>query len=341
LGDAVLLAHVFPRFTRLATPGEPICLVLRHDAAKMAFLFRGQASVECVDYDRFQHSFLFRRATMKRLGATRWRIVIDTDFLRHPLRDERLVKKLKADEKLAMEPRAWPKYDRQLARNRAIYSRLFESGPDHLDKVVRWSNFANWIAGTGEPPPTARLPDERLPTPAAPTGRPFVVLIPFSAVPGKQSLPDVFIDIVRRLPSEIDVVVAGAPDDPAKNPDFVPLLALPRVRYEASDFERLAPRLRAARLVIAVDTAAMHLAVALGTRTLCLASAAYVNEIVPYAPEITPPNVRFLWTPIDCAGCLGNCILPPEENRFPCVARLPSEHVLGAVDHMLAVAAVR
>jgi len=78
-----------------------------------------------------------------------------------------------------------------------------------------------------------------------------------------------------------------------------------------------------------------------GAPTLCLASAAYVNEIVPYAREITPANVRFLWTPIECAGCLGACILEPEEGRFPCVARLPAEQVLGAVDYMLAVSAVR
>ena len=272
LGDAVLLAHVLPRFVSLAQPGEPVSLVLRHDAARMEFLFRGLATVEVVDYDRFRHSFLYRRATVKRLNAIRWRLVIDTDYLRHPKRDEKLVKRIRADRKVAMEPRAWTKYDRALRKNRATYDRLYDSGPAHLDKVVRWSNFANWLAGTAAPLPVARLPDERLPPPA-PAVRPFVVLVPFSAVPDKQALPDLFVDLVRRLPSELDIVVVGAPDDPAKNPEYAPLFALPRVTFDASDFERLAPRLRAARLVISVDTAAMHLAVAVGGPTPCLASA--------------------------------------------------------------------
>jgi hypothetical protein len=340
LGDAVLLAHVFPRFARLAHAGERVTLLLRHDVAKMAFLFKGMAEVESVDYERFQRSFFFRRRIVKRLDAQGWRLIVNTDFLRHPRRDEALIKKLTANEKVWMEPRAWPKYAKELSRNRALYTRLFESGPLHVDKVVRWSNYANWISGTHEAPPVVLLPSERLPAPKQ-SARSFVVLIPFSAVREKQALPDVFIDIVRRLASDIDVVVAGAPGEAARNPDYAQLLSLPRVTYDDSDFEKLVPKLRAARLVISVDTATMHLAVAVGAPTLVLASAAYVNEIVPYASAITPPNVRFLWTPIECAGCLGACALPREEERFPCVARLPSEQVLGAVDYMIAVSAVR
>ena len=39
LGDAVLLAQVFGRFRKLAENGEKITILMRNDAAKMAFLF--------------------------------------------------------------------------------------------------------------------------------------------------------------------------------------------------------------------------------------------------------------------------------------------------------------
>jgi hypothetical protein len=99
LGDAVLLAHVFPRFAGLARPGERVTLVLRRDARKMAFLFGGLANVEHVDYDRYARSFWHRRTVHKHLGARPWRIIVNTDFLRHPRRDERLIKALPADER--------------------------------------------------------------------------------------------------------------------------------------------------------------------------------------------------------------------------------------------------
>jgi hypothetical protein len=80
----------------------------------------------------------------------------------------------------------------------------------------------------------------------------------------------------------------------------------------------------------------MHLAVAAGASTLCLASAAYVGEIVPYAPEITPDNVRFLYQSMPCEGCLGDCHLPTEQNMYPCLARLSKETVLATVKELMA-----
>jgi ADP-heptose:LPS heptosyltransferase len=339
LGDAVMLAHVFPRFAALAKPGERVTLVLRRDARKMAFLFDGLATVEHVDYDKYARSFFHRRAVHKQFGARRWRLIVNTDFLRHPRRDERLIKSLPADEKLAMLARSWAKYDAELARNEAIYARLFASGPVLLDKVVRWHRFADWLTGTAQAPTPVRFAPEnlgdRLPEPAK-IDKPLALLIPFSAVREKQASPELFAAIARSLPADTDIVIPGAPDDLARNADYTTLLDLPRVRFEVCDFETLARLMRAAQIVVSVDTAAMHLAVAMNAPTLCLASAAYVGEIVPYAAEITPSNVRFVYTPMACQGCLGACSLPKEDGRFPCVARLSRNDVLREMDRLLA-----
>ena len=66
--------------------------------------------------------------------------------------------------------------------------------------------------------------------------------------------------------------------------------------------------------------------------------AAYVGEIVPYAAEIKPRNVTFLYTPMDCAGCLGNCSRPLEAGMFACVAALESAAAVDAVGAILAAA---
>ena len=124
--------------------------------------------------------------------------------------------------------------------------------------------------------------------------------------------------------------------DLTSNPQFQSLLELPGVTFDDRAFEDLVPMLRAARLVLSVDTALMHLAVAVGAPTVCLASAAYVDEIVPYDPAITPPNARFVHHSVPCEGCLGNCILAAENGMFPCVARLDEDQILAAAHSMLA-----
>ena len=141
---------------------------------------------------------------------------------------------------------------------------------------------------------------------------------------------------MEHLKGDYDFVVASAPNDLETNPEYVSLANVPGVSFDNSLFEDLAPKLKRARLVVSVDTAAMHLAAALGAPTLCLASAAYVNEITPYAAEITPDNVRFVYHSMECEGCLGSCPLPPEAGRFPCVARLDISDILKTIDELLA-----
>ena len=321
LGDAVLLAHVWPRFRALAGPGEPVTLVLRQDAARMKFLFGGDVVVRAVDFHRLRRGFFYRRRVFAEIYALNVRLALSADYLRHPWLDEALVAAAGAPEMAAMIARPWPKYQDALDRNRRRYSRTFESGPRVRDKIVRWTDFANWLAGRNDPPPQARLPDAGLPPPATVTA-PLVIIQPFSAVQRKQVRPELWRAVIAALPREAEIRITGSAGDFALHPEYRELLDPPRVQFDDATFAELAPRLRAASLVVSVDTALLHLAIAVGAPTLGLASAAYVGEIVPYDPAVIPPRVRFLYADMPCAGCLGDCPFPPERGMYPCVARL-------------------
>jgi hypothetical protein len=334
LGDTVLLAHVLPRFLRLAAAGEPATVLLRRDAAKMAFLFPPGTAVESVDYGRLLGSLAYRRRTFARLRGANFRRVVSLDYLRHPLLDEALIGACGA-EAAAMEPRPWPKHDARLKANRALYARLYDSGPPVRDKVARWADYAGWLTGVREAPPIARLDAALLPPPAA-LPAPTVLIQPFSAVAAKQSRPALYRRLIEALPAGHRVRLLGAPGDIERNPEFAALLALPGVSFDGAGFAELVPTLRAAALVVSVDTALMHLAVAVGAPTLCLASAAYVGEIVPYAPEVAPPNMAVVYHDMPCRSCLGACRLPPEDGMFPCVARLDGDAAVAAALGLLA-----
>ena len=165
--------------------------------------------------------------------------------------------------------------------------------------------------------------------------RPLIILAPFSAEKSKQSPAGLFEKILDHLRDDFDVALTGASGDLRANPQFESLLAATNVTFDDSSFEALAPRLCAASLVIAADTATMHLAVALGAPTLCLASAAYVGEIVPYAAEISPANAHFLYQPMDCQGCLGACVHPLEAGMYHCVAALDADKVIETIESIL------
>ncbi|NQU56289.1 MAG: lipopolysaccharide heptosyltransferase family protein [Rhodospirillales bacterium] len=335
LGDTVLFAHVVARFLKLAEKDERVTVLLRADAMKMAFLFPDGINFLAVDFGRLRKNMAYRKKVMENLFQDHYRLLVHTDFLRHPDLDEALVAAAMPTEAVAMKARPWRKYDTRLNANRRLYGRLFDSGPAHVNKVLRWSRFADWLTGTESPPPMAVLASTGL-APAAAKGAPTVVIQPFSAVKQKQPPPALYAQIIDSLPSGARVVITGAPGDIEKNPSYEELLNLPGVEFDDSVFAELVPLLRSADLVISVDTALMHLAVAVGAPTLCLASAAYVGEIVPYDPVITPDKVRFIYRAMPCEGCLGDCIFPPENGMYPCVAGLDSKDVLAGVTEMMA-----
>ncbi len=331
LGDTVLFALVLPRFLSLAQAGETVTVLLRSDAAKMAFLFPPGVEVRTVDFKRFGRQGRYRLTTLAEMRDAHYRIVVSTDYLRHPYLDEALIRACACPDSFAMTPRPWPKHDRALTRNRSLYSRLFEAGEPRRDKVLRWTAFADWLTGTIEPPPRIRLPEALLPPPVKPE-RPTIMLQPFSAVTRKQSPPSLYLALMEALPDH-DFVLLGAPNDLTRNPEFVDLLD--RAEFDSSPFQELLPRLRGADLVVSVDTALMHLAAAAGVPTLCLASAAYVGEIVPYADDTKPDNVMFVTCLMPCEGCLGACDRPEESGMYPCVARIDRDMVVGMARVML------
>jgi len=334
LGDTVLFAQVVERFLDLAKDGEPVTVVLRSDAMKMAFAMPPGIQAMGVDFHRLRQDLNYRRGITDSLFNAHYRLVVHTDYLRHPDLDEALVAAAQAPEAIAMEPRRWDKYDSRLRNNRRLYSRLFESGPPQLNKILRWARFADWLCGAERPILTMRLADELL-VPAATLDVPPVVIQPFSAVKEKQSPPALYQRLIKSLPKGTRVVITGTRQDLEVNAEYKLLLELPGVELDDSVFEDLVPLLRAARLVISVDTALMHLAVAVGAPTLCLASAAFVGEIVPYDSAVAPLNARFIYHSMPCEGCLGSCIHPLEKGMFPCVARLDIDYIVDDVRRLI------
>lgn len=320
--DMVFLSAVLPRFMATAREGERVTLLLRPDAAGMAFLFPRSLALKRVDLARLDE-WRRRWRLWRELHAAGYRRVVALDAVREPLVDDAVVAAAPA-ESAAME--------RGMAseRSRAIYTLLVDPGPAHQDKVLRWSKFANALTLPIDTRPALalvtaiKLPEpERMP--------PTAVLMPFSAVRRRQCPPALWRAVIDSLPPRWEKRIAGHSTDFAANPAFDDLLALPNVHAETHDFERLASVLRGARLVVGVDTAPLHLAALLGVPSLCLASAAYVGAGIPYDEAVAPSNIRFIHTAMECEGCMGHCPLPPVESMYPCVAAIDAEAVAEAV----------
>lgn len=327
LGDTILFSHVIEAFAGYADAGEPVTVLLRKDGAKTAFLFPASIKTFVVDLTRFRKNISYRLDVSNALYAANYRAVISTDYLRHPDLDEVLMLAAQAPETIAMAARPWAKYQAQLDKNAQSLTRTFDSGPALQDKMLRWFRFASWLTKKPVKPQLKQIAKRLNPTPAENTS-PLVLVQPFSAVTAKQCPPAVYEALFDALPPDTQIRITGAPGEMEANPAYKGLLERPNVAYEDAGFSDLVPLLQAARLVVSVDTAVMHLSVAVGAPTLCLASAGYVGEIVPYADEFAQDNVDFYYKSMSCEGCLGSCIHPLQDDAYLCVAGLETDQVI-------------
>jgi hypothetical protein len=332
--EMVFLAPVLERFMRLARLGEQVTLLCRADAAGMAFLFPHYLALRRVDFRRLGQ-LSYRWKSFRDLHHAHYRLVVSLDYLRVADEDEALIAALDAGETAAMLPPPGRDHRKRLAESRRTFTRLVECGPLRQDKIRRWSKFADELLDDRQRCELALLPEERLPQ-AQRGAAPTVVLFPFSAVAQRQLPVELWRLIVNAVPAPWRVVVAGHRNDFDRNPAYIQLQSLPNVSLETSGFEHLSSILRGARMVVGVDTAGLHLAVLLGAPTLCFASAAFVGAGVPYDEMVAPNNVRFLYTPMDCQGCLGRCKFKPVDGMYPCVAELDTDAMLSAVQDIVA-----
>lgn len=196
--------------------------------------------------------------------------------------------------------------------------------------MVRWQELASGLLKIEAPLPEVSFPPEALPAPET-RQRPYVVLHPFSSELTRQHALATWTAIVEALSDDYDIVLSAGPGDRERNPEFDALARRDDVSPDERGFLEKCALMRGAALVVSVDTSVMHLAVGAGAPTLCLASAAHVVDSIPYDPRITPENVMFAYHDMPCRGCLGACVHPLENARFPCVQRLDKDRVLAGV----------
>ncbi len=321
LGDSILFSLFIHLFEPLLKPGERMTLLIGRHAQKMSFAYPDGIEILPVDFVKLQKSAAARFGILAKLRQRNFRHVISVDHLRHAYLDDSLIYACQAPETSGFAHKSWPKYEARLARNeRRFTTRIELSG--HVPMLWRWVKLAEALTGRSAPLPKLRLPERLLPPPET-LAKPTILFQPFASSRDRQVTPAFWESLLASVPEGYDVRLLAGPDDLRRNPDFAALAS--KIKIDLRGFQELIPLLRAARLLITIDSAVMHLATLSGANTLCLAAGAYVGEVTPHPPEFDPGNVLAYHEPIACQGCVGKCIRPLIGDEYECVHRLKPE----------------
>jgi ADP-heptose:LPS heptosyltransferase len=325
LGDTLLFSLFIHLFRPLLKPGEKMTLLIGRHAQKMSFAFAPDIEILPIDFAQLQKSVAARLSILSHLRQRNFRHVVSVDHRRHAYLDDSLIYGCQAPETSGFAHKSWPKYEARLTRNeRRFTTRIELSG--HVPMLRRWMTLAQALTGQTAPPPRLRLPEPLLPPPAL-QDRPLILFQPFASSRDRQVTPAFWEALLQAVPESHEVRLLAGPGDLERNPDFKPLAE--KLKVEVLGFKELIPLVQAARLLVSIDSAVMHLAVLAGANVLCLAAGAYVGEVTPHPPEFDPGNVTVYREPIDCEGCVGDCVRPLVLDQYECVHRLKTGTAIG------------
>ncbi len=292
----VFLAAQLERF-RLALdgPDTPLVVLARHDAGAAFFLFDDRAEVMTVDMERLGQETSYRGTRLSEMYQSHFKGIVSLDYHRHPYLDEALIKSGQRPA-VAMKPAPSAGLDKALAENATIYQKQFDSGLTGTPIPTRWAAFAGFLSSDDPDllaPSPYRLSDEQLPEPTT-FETPTVLLQPFSPDVPRQLSADFYGAVLDAIPADHQVLLLGDPELLERTPDIKGLLERGNVSLQKTDLARALPMMLAARLVIAVDSAPLHLATLSGAPTLGLAPDAGNGDILPYPLGEGPKNARIL-----------------------------------------------
>ncbi|HUK05973.1 MAG TPA: DUF5672 family protein [Burkholderiales bacterium] len=265
------------------------------------------------DRTRFAQDLGYRAGWLRRMRAAGFAEVLQPAHSRRPAEGDALVRASGAPERIGSagdttNAPAWLK-----RRADRWYTRLIDCGSAKRMELLRNADF---VRGLGIAGFRARAPQLGAGLPANPAGLAsgsYAVLVPGASHAMRAWPVERFVEVARRLADEgLRVVVAGgAGDGPAAKALQKELPGEIDDLTGRTSLGELGALMAEARVVIANETGAAHIAAAAGAPVVCAAGGGHYARFMPYALEEAPARAPRLFPVdrnMDCFGCNWNCI---------------------------------
>jgi len=214
------------------------------------------------------------------------------------------------------------------------YTRLLPVAESPMTELERGAEFmralgiADYLPRVASVPVMARLREGlRL-------EQPYFIVFPGALHDGKRWPIDRFVGLIEQLHARTGwvPVVCGGPDEIGLCGD-VAQRASTRVVNLAGETSlvELTEVMRAARLLVGNDSAAVHIAAAVATQSVCILGGGHFGRFLPYAASVAGLAPAVVHRQMPCFNCNWQCTQPHAPGgAYPCISSIPMEAVVEA-----------
>jgi ADP-heptose:LPS heptosyltransferase len=339
IGDMVLFHGAFAHYADVFNVGVgDITLLGCASWASLApQLFPG-CRFRAIDEHRYDKNPFYRFAVSLWVRRQGFAVASCDIFMRKPLVADSLVYVSGAPRKIVAKPYISPKTQRLFDWYLGRCEQVIATGPYPTHEIIRHFRFLSTLAGKEFRPAAPNLSWRRQSMRPYP-GR-YVVINVGGNEPGRRWDFDRFLGLARALGAHgMQIVFIGGAAEIALKPRLAEWAhgAAVADRIGGTTLPQLLDLLQHAALVVSNDTGPAHLAAGLGVPTVVIVGGGHFTSFVPYPPDVTPADVRFVFRERACFHCFWNCTEPHEPGRsFPCIDAIGETEMLAAADAALA-----
>ena len=313
--------------------GCAVLLVANSAWANWARTFGIFDTVIGLDVQKFRTNLIYRFRLIQEIRALGCGVAINPTYSRNWLLDDAVIRISGASERIASvgDPAA-PKWKRCIANR--WYTKLIASTPESQMEFERNAEFLRNFLNIEFRASIPRLePGELKADDSVCINGPYYVLFPGASWEGKRWPISGFRDIAQRVYEATgwQGIVCGGPSEVGLGETLCRQSVAPlRSLAGQTDLTQLAIVLAGSRLLLTCDTAAVHIAAACGTPTVCVLGGGHYGRFLPYTVPPIPgrPLPRVVIHEMPCFGCAWDCVFERQPgNPVPCIGRIHVEDV--------------
>jgi ADP-heptose:LPS heptosyltransferase len=335
IGDFVIWLDAAKEFKNLY-PNQHIVLYANATWAALAETLPYWDEVVWVDVHRLRGNDLYRLSVQLKIQQSNFFIAIQPTYSREYVGDSLIrasnaasrighcgdLNNIRADLKLVTD--SW-------------YTSLV---PDNMHSVVELSKNADLIRALGLTVFKSDLPQLLtfdLLTQSLKIDEPYCVIVPGASWAPKTWPAAHFAQLAGQLSSELGlkIVLCGSSAEKSICDDLEAFSGIEVLNLAGlTSLAQLVEVIRSAKLLVANDSAAVHIAVATTTPAVCILGGGHFGRFLPYKTEVVKPKpapIKAVFAKMDCYGCSWHCHLTSSDSQVvPCVENVAIKSVLDA-----------
>jgi ADP-heptose:LPS heptosyltransferase len=217
------------------------------------------------------------------------------------------------------------------------YSKLLPATSKPLMELQRNAEFMNGLglrSFTTDKPllsPLTDLPDKLV------IKHPYYIIFPGTSLPGKKWPTSKFGELMLKLSALNDglAVLCGSWKERVLCDQVIAISGMKALNMAGKvSLPELVEMIRGAKYLVGNDTAAVHIAAAVGTPSVCILGGGHYGRFLPYATEtdkqVSPIPITHQ---MDCFNCNWQCTQPHRKgDAVPCISNIRVNQVFEAVE---------